>query len=242
MLIPYLGEKSKFASFITPNIPKDISTYVEPFGGMFGVFFSLDFTKYKNVNFIYNDANNLNYLLFKSLKSNEFIELVKSKKVTKEVYLESLKNLFIEKDEYLISLNWLIILTCSSPYEIGKDSWRNDSEFEIFKMKYKAYKYHIDKISEIHNMDYKDIIRKYDSQSTFFYIDPPYMGKEEYYINHNFNKSSHYELADILNNIQGKFLLSYYYFDGIEDLYQNCQMDSKITLMGTEYIIMNYKQ
>ena len=109
-------------------------------------------------------------------------------------------------------------------------------------MKYKAYKYHIDKISEIHNMDYKDIIRKYDSQSTFFYIDPPYMGKEEYYINHNFNKSSHYELADILNNIQGKFLLSYYYFDGIEDLYPNCQMDSKITLMGTEYIIMNYKQ
>ena len=34
MLIPYLGEKSKFASFIVPNVPNDISTYVEPFGGM----------------------------------------------------------------------------------------------------------------------------------------------------------------------------------------------------------------
>lgn len=242
MLIPYLGEKSKFASFITPNIPKDISTYVEPFGGMFGVFFSLNFTKYRNVNFIYNDANNLNYLLFKSLKSNKFIELVKSKKVNREVYLESLKNLFIEKDEYLISLNWLIILTCSSPYQIGKDSWINDSEFEIFKMKYRAYKYHIDRISEIHNMDYKDVIKKYDSPSTFFYVDPPYMGKEEYYINHNFNKLSHYELADILNNIQGKFLLSYYYFDGLEGLYPNCRIDSKMTLIGTEYIIMNYNQ
>jgi site-specific DNA-adenine methylase len=32
MLIPYLGNKEKFASFITPNIPKGISTYVEPFG------------------------------------------------------------------------------------------------------------------------------------------------------------------------------------------------------------------
>ena len=41
MLVPYLGEKSKFANFITPNIPKEISTYVEPFGGMFGIFLHL---------------------------------------------------------------------------------------------------------------------------------------------------------------------------------------------------------
>ena len=51
MLIPYLGEKSKFASFITPNIPEDISTYVEPFAGMFGVFFSLNFSKFRDVKF-----------------------------------------------------------------------------------------------------------------------------------------------------------------------------------------------
>ena len=52
MLIPYLGEKSKLANFITPYIPTDISTYVEPFAGAFGVFFCLDFTKFKNINFI----------------------------------------------------------------------------------------------------------------------------------------------------------------------------------------------
>jgi site-specific DNA-adenine methylase len=78
MLIPYLGEKSKFASFITPNIPTDISTYVEPFGGMFGVFFSLDFSKFKNVNFIYNEINYLNYNLFDLLRYDiRFIEIIK---------------------------------------------------------------------------------------------------------------------------------------------------------------------
>ena len=61
-----------------PNIPTNISTYVEPFGGMFGIFFALDFTKYKDVNFIYNDKNNLNYLLFKNLQSDDFIDLIKS--------------------------------------------------------------------------------------------------------------------------------------------------------------------
>ena len=42
MFIPYLGEKSKFSNFIIPNIPNNISTYVEPFGGMMGIFFSLN--------------------------------------------------------------------------------------------------------------------------------------------------------------------------------------------------------
>ena len=240
MLVPYLGEKSKFANFIIPNIPKNISTYVEPFGGMFGIFFALDFTKFNDVKFIYNDKNNLNYLLFKNLQNDRFIDLVNSTEVDEDYYRSCLKNLITEKDEELLSLYWLVILTCSSPYEIGKDSWRSNSEFGIFKMKYKAYQYHLSKINGIYNLDYKDIINKYDSESTFFYVDPPYMGKEEYYINHDFNKETHKELAEFLNNIKGKFLLSYYYFDGIEELYPNCRFDSKITIMGTELIIMNY--
>jgi DNA adenine methylase len=240
MLVPYLGEKSKFANFIVPNIPKNISTYVEPFGGMFGIFFALDFTKYKDVDFIYNDKNNLNYLLFRNLQNDSFIALVNSTEVDEDYYRSCLKNMITEKDEMLLSLYWLVILTCSSPYEIGKDSWRSNIEFGIFKMKYKAYQYHLSKINGIYNLDYKDIINKYDSESSFFYIDPPYMGKEEYYINHDFSKETHKELAEFLNNIKGKFLLSYYYFDGIEDLYPNCKFDSKITIMGTELIIMNY--
>ena len=240
MLIPYLGEKSKFASFITPNIPEEVSTYVEPFGGMFGVFFSLDFSKYKNTKFIYNDVNKLNYLLFKYLRDDDFIKLVKSFKVVREVYLEALKKMFTEKDEKLLSLYWLIVLTCSSPYEIGKDSWLGDEEFEIFKLKYKAYKYHLSRISEIHNVDYKEIIKKYDSESTFFYVDPPYYGNEKYYINHDFHKKTHKELSEVLNSIKGKFLLSYYHFNGMEKLYPNCKIDKRTTIMGTEYIIMNF--
>jgi DNA adenine methylase len=240
MIIPYLGGKSKFANFIVPNIPTDISTYVEPFGGMFGIFFALDFTKIKDVNFIYNDKNNLNYLLFKNLKNDKFIDLVKETEVDREYYRSCLKNIITEKDEMLLSLYWLVILCCSSPYEIGKDSWRSSVEFEIFKMKHIAYSHHLSKIDKIHNYDYQKIIEMYDSESTFFYVDPPYFGKEEYYINHDFNKNSHKELSEFLNNIQGKFLLSYYQFDGIESLYPNCRFESKSTIMGTELIIMNY--
>lgn len=241
MLIPYLGEKSKFANFISPNIPTDIKTYVEPFAGMFGIFFSLDFYKYRGVRFVYNDINFLNYNLFNQLKNNsDFLNSILDIKVDKEKYLQSLKDITLNIDLVKLAIDWLIVLTCSSPYEIGKDSWRKDSEFEIFKYKYKAYKYHIDKIDYIESLNYIDCIRKWDSESTFFYVDPPYMGKEKYYINHSFGKESHKELAEVLNNIEGRFLLSYYYFDGLEKLYPNCRFDSKMTIMGTELIIMNY--
>lgn len=241
MLIPYLGEKSKFASFITPNIPTDISTYVEPFGGMFGVFFSLDFSKFRNVNFIYNEINYLNYNLFDLLRYDiRFIEIIKGIKVDKERYQKALREIFTETDRMTFAINWLIVLTCSSPNEIGKDSWRGDTEFEVFKLKWKAYEPHLNKISEILNVDYKEVISKYDSPETFFYLDPPYMGREKYYINHDFNENSHYELSHILNNIKGRFALSYYYFDGIKELYPNCRFESKKTIMGTEWLIMNY--
>jgi len=241
MLIPYLGNKEKFSSFITPNIPTDISTYVEPFAGMFGVFFSLDFSKFKDIKFIYNDINHLNHNLFYLLKNDRrFIEIVNGIKVDKERYQKALKEIFTETDRMTFAINWLIVLTCSAPNEIGKDSWRGDTEFEVFKLKWKAYEPHLNKISEILNLDYKQLINEYDSKDTFFYLDPPYMGKEKYYINHDFDENSHYELASILNSIEGRFLLSYYYFDGIEELYPNCRFESKKTIMGTEWLIMNY--
>jgi DNA adenine methylase len=241
MIVPYLGEKSKFSNFIKPNIPSDIKTYVEPFGGMFGIFFSLDFSKFRNVEFVYNDVNYLNYNLFNFLRyNNDFISKIEDIVVDKDKYLKSLKSITLNKDNLQLAIDWLIVLCCSSPYEIGKDSWRSDSEFEIFKLKFKAYKYHLDQVDNILNLDYKEVIEKYDSESTFFYIDPPYMGKERYYINHNFTENSHKELANILNNIKGRFLLSYYYFNGLEKLYENCRFDSKMTIMGTELIIMNF--
>jgi DNA adenine methylase len=241
MLIPYIGEKSKFANFITPNIPTDISIYAEPFGGMMGVFFSLDFNKFEDVKFIYNDINHLNYKLFNQLKNNlKFIDLVKSTSIDKDFYNKSIKGISEENSDMQLALDWLIVLTSSSPKEVGKYSWRGNSEFEIFKLKWGAYKTLMDKVSEIENIDYKEIIKKYDSPDTFFYLDPPYMDRELYYINHNFTNESHYELAGLLNNINGRFILSYYYFDGIEELYPNCRFEYKKTIMGTELIIMNF--
>ena len=53
-VISYFGGKANFQSFITPLIPSDCKTYIEPFSGSFAIYLdsSMEFDKV-----IYNDFN-----------------------------------------------------------------------------------------------------------------------------------------------------------------------------------------
>lgn len=243
MLIPYLGNKERFRDFINPNIPNDISNYIEPFGGAMGVYLQLDLEKFSGVKFIYNDINYFNSNLFSILKEDgdQFINWIKNVVVDKEIYLEALNSIKSPtNNSKLDAKNWLIVLTCSSPKKVGVDSWIGSTEFEVFKLKWRAYRSHLKNLFSVYNKDWSDIIDQFDSYSTFFYLDPPYMSKENFYINSDFIEESHVKLANKLNNIKGRFLLSYYYFKEMDHLYPNCRFESKSTIMGTEWIIMNY--
>ncbi len=92
------------------------------------------------------------------------------------------------------------------------------------------------------NFDYKKIIEKYDDIDTFFYVDPPYF--LTYYYEYNFDTNEqHIELANILKNIKGKFLLSYQDRDFITNLYQGFKIDKFSGLdihLKPEITIKNY--
>lgn len=70
----------------------------------------------------------------------------------------------------------------------------------------------------VENLDFREVIKKYDSPDTMFYVDPPYWDMEFYY-DHGFTKQDHKDLADQLANIQGKFVLSYYSYRQLKKLY-----------------------
>jgi DNA adenine methylase len=72
---------------------------------------------------------------------------------------------------------------------------------------------HFTKITDVENLDFQDVIEKYDSPTTYNYVDPPYWKTENYYSNHDFDRKDHERLSNVLNKIQGKFSLSYYDFE-----------------------------
>jgi len=73
-------------------------------------------------------------------------------------------------------------------------------------------------ITEVTQQDCIDVIDRWDSEDTLFYVDPPYHDKEFYY-SQAFPKHKHEQLADRLKNIQGRFALSYYDFDDLHQFY-----------------------
>lgn len=144
-----------------------------------------------------------------------------------------------------------------------------DSEFQDYKGKYnskfKAFynrltsdKF-IPKLKKIYaceNMSFEEVIAKYDSPTTYFYVDPPYWSTELYYSLHRFGREQHYELMSCLHNMDGKFSLSYYDFSELSDMYPKDKFhwetkefvkpagakEGVDQSTGEEVLIMNYEQ
>ena len=142
-----------------------------------------------------------------------------------------------------------------------------DSEFQDYKGKYgsKFQAFYnrltsdkfipkLKKIESCENLSFEEVIKKYDSPTTYFYCDPPYWSTELYYSLHRFGKEQHEELKNCLHNIEGKFSLSYYDFSELSDMYPKDNFTWKTKEFvkpagakegmeqstGEEVLIMNY--
>lgn len=60
----------------------------------------------------------------------------------------------------------------------------------------------------VENLPWQEYVKRYDSPSTFFYLDPPYHGFEEIYGKGLFACQDFDLLADLISHIRGKFLMS----------------------------------
>jgi DNA adenine methylase len=279
-MLSYIGGKSKIGKWIVPFYNKDMETYVETFGGMFWCFFNMDLKQFPNLKrVVYNDFNPLNYNLFKCVQNPErLLEEInnipcqqKGEEVTDPIYKEqfiSFQSEIFNKDfkvgdtDYVVAAKYVYILT-----QVFSGSKPETSSFIDLKGKYKS-KYltfrdklskpdwieHFLKITEVENMDFGDVINKYDSPTTYFYVDPPYWKTENYYSNHDFDREDHERLSNALKGIEGKFSLSYYDFEILSEwfpkneyIWQMKEFAKAASAkkgekqnMGEELLIMNY--
>lgn len=234
-MIRYIGAKNIIKDWVietNQNIP---SIWVEPFGGMFSIYFSLDIKKFPNTRFIYNDINPYHLNLFQHLKDPNFRRKLKSESLDNSSYLRSFSH--YKKNGQEGAISWLRILSGSkdirnilNPEYDGCWSWWK------FIDSLDSLEEHFDRM-EIENLNYNQCIKKWDNGNTFFYLDPPYFGYEHYYTYHNFNIDEHQKLRDIIYNIEGDWILSYYNFPNLIDWYGKYTIQKRKINLGTEYLI-----
>jgi len=279
-MLSYIGGKSKIGKWIVPFYQTDMETYVETFGGMFWCFFNMDLKLYPNLKkVVYNDFNPLNYNLFTCLQNPEaLLDAVNNipcqqqgEEVTPPIYKEQFvsfqaeifdKDVSITPYDYEIAAKYAYVLT-----QVFSGSKPETSSFIDLKGKYKS-KYltfrdklskpewveHFNKISDFRLGDFENVIKEFDSPTTYFYVDPPYWKTENYYSNHDFDRNDHERLANCLKGIQGKFSLSYYDFPLLNEWLPKeeykwekkefakaaAAKKGKSQNMGEELLIMNY--
>jgi len=280
-MISYIGGKARIGKWIVPFIPKDIETYVEGFSGMFWVFFNMDLKDYPQLKtVVYNDYNRLNSNLMKWALQYDVLwkELAKYpcqqlgvvdtppeyavmfKEYQKEVFDPNL--VITDENSLDIAGKYVYVLTQvfsgskpeTAAYTDYKGKYRCKVLIFMDKLKHPEYRAHFDRITFVENMDFCEVIKKYDSPKTYFYLDPPYWKTENYYSNHDFDVNDHKRLEECLNFVEGKFSLSYYDFPELQnmypkDLYVWRQKNFKKAAAakkdgtqneGTELLIMNY--
>lgn len=279
-MLSYIGGKSKIGKWIVPFYDKNMEVYLETFGGMFWCFYNMDLKQFPNLNkVVYNDFNPLNYNLFKCAQNpTELLRAINNidcqkqgVDVTPEIYKEQFisfqaeifnEGFSVNAYDYEVAAKYVYILT-----QVFSGSKPETSGFIDLKGKYKS-KYltfrdklskpdwvdHFMKITDVENMDFDEVIQKYDSPSTYIYLDPPYWKTENYYSNHDFDRQDHERLANVLHGVQGKFSLSYYDFELLhewfpEDKYTWVRKEfakaasakkGEKQNMGEELLIMNY--
>ena len=94
----------------------------------------------------------------------------------------------------------------------------------INKLKKEEYHKKLDSLNNIECMDFEELIKKYDSNDTYLYLDPPYKytdgdgtHDQDYGSKNMFGDSSHKRLADILLKTKSRWSLSYYWFKELEE-------------------------
>lgn len=258
--LQYMGGKSYIKDWIISVFPKH-KCYVEVFGGGASVLIAKKPSKVEVYNDIWGDVVNLFTQVRDNLEEMKRYLLLSmySRQVFNEFLTKYKKRSFRDDVEraaitfYLLNVSMNGLMTDFSTTSTNSSTKKNKAK-TYFRKIYST----IDKVAErfrnvvIENLDFRDVIEKYDTDGTLFYCDPPYFGTEDYY-HGSFTYKDHVDLYNLLSNINGKVIVSYYPHPRILELYKDDKWRilkkqipkwSKRTPtreIATEILILNYE-
>lgn len=237
--VAWVGGKRRLAPVICEQIDSiDHQTYIEVFMGMGGVFLARSRRPKAEV---INDAN------------RDVVNLFRVAKHHPEALLAEMRLSLVSRADFRRA--------CATPPETLTDIQRAARFFLIQRLNYggkpdsKSFPargnagkgIHLNRLQAslyairdrlagvvIEEMDWADLLRRYDQHGALFYADPPYWGCEDYYGKGMFNRADHARLAEALLGLSGRFILSINDVPEIRALYTG---KARIVEVPTKYTV-----
>lgn len=244
----WVGGKSRLAKEIIGLIPEH-TTYIEVFGGALSVLYAKERSKVEVINDINSDLINLHRAIRNNPKTLQMF--LNQLFISRELFLDIKQGRLKPRNNIEKAAFYLYLLSQSfgSKGEHFAMAKSGRKPKDIYRS-YGKWSQRLKRVV-IENMHFAKLITQYDSGDNFFYLDPPYVATEHYYKNTGgFGIKEHKELAALLKNIKGKFLLSYNDCKLVRELYKDFNIISSSKIRYTlnvasrkkvkEVYILNY--
>jgi DNA adenine methylase len=223
------GGKYYLRDFLVQHIPQH-TLYCEPFCGAGHLLFSKAPSQVE----ILNDIDSHLIDFFKVIKDHEkkqkLIEILEYMPYSRSLWQElrlHWKQGIIPGDPVEASAQWLYLnKTCFSGdqkrggFAVPSITGRNP--IQSFRNAIEGLEDIAGRLRNVcvENLPYDECIKRYDSENTLFYCDPPYLNAEHYYGKDSFSQDDHRALAEILHGIKGKAMVSHYQNSLYDELYK----------------------
>jgi site-specific DNA-adenine methylase len=212
------GSDYRIADLLLPRLESlcpDKCTFVEVFGGSGYMSQTVPRTKYNNV--VYNDINNMLVTLYRFVREHpdQLVALLAILPYSRAYYHIVCDLLKTNKDFGSLATAALIFYAYNTSYQ-GKACRGFAYAIDPTKNLARTFRnriWAIVKYAEtwrdvtIENLDFREVIKKYDSERTVFYLDPPYPDRAKNYYGVSFTTSDLREMAVMLTQLRGRFLL-----------------------------------
>jgi len=251
--LSYLGGKSLLTKKILPFVPPH-TCYCEVFAGAAWLLFKKPESEVE----IINDINTDLITLYRVIKNHleEFIRYLKWILVSRDEFARFRSENPEALTDIQRAVRFYYLLRNGYSARIPKPTFSistlKRSNFNLLRLEEELSIAHL-RLSRVYieNMAYQRLIERFDRPHTFFYVDPPYYGCEDYYGKGVFSRADYLRLATILADLKGKFIMSINNPPEIRDLYkQFYMMEVTTTYLAsgahkkkpvTELLIMNFK-
>lgn len=213
--IGWVGGKKALRNEIIAQFPQSFERYIEVFGGAGWVLFGKERSKFE----VFNDADSHLINLYMQIKYNcdklvKEYDWIHSRELFNNYKISAFSDNITDIQKAAQYL-YLIKHSFGSTRKSFKTSVVGSSVINMLSDVKERLKNVI-----IENRDFENLIKTYDRDNVLFYLDPPYVETEKYYRG-KFSIADHKRLKNVLDNIQGKFILSYNDCELVRELYKD---------------------